>query len=375
MEELSFLNAIELLAGFQAFLFAIYLFFKKEGNQLSNYFIAIFIILLAYNVLDFFANRFIDEFSGYLATFLQLTLFAAPAVLYFHIKTALYTDYKLVKRDILHLLPLVLIYLVSIPVIHKESISGEELKGVSIAYYAYLYLSLFIYLYFSYKEFKSHKSVFLENYSNSDLKRYRYIKNLILIVLVLFVLSFINFLFRYAYQVESFSFAPYVVIITLLMLFSWLIYNGLKSPELFIDKRFAQPLANNKMKYKEGKTPLISSEEVKRQVVVVEDFMKNEEPFLDASLTLHSLAGKTEIPAKDLSLLINHHLSKHFFDFVNEYRIEKAKELLSSPDRKEYTVLEILYEVGFNSKSSFNTAFKKHCGLTPTEYRKSQSTA
>ena len=44
-------------------------------------------------------------------------------------------------------------------------------------------------------------------------------------------------------------------------------------------------------------------------------------------------------------------------------------ELLASNDRKEYTILKILYEVGFNSKSSFNTAFKKHTGLTPTEYR------
>lgn len=67
------------------------------------------------------------------------------------------------------------------------------------------------------------------------------------------------------------------------------------------------------------------------------------------------------------------HLNKHFFDFVNEYRIEKAKELLTHPERKEYTVLEILYEVGFNSKSSFNTAFKKRTGLTPTEYRRKNS--
>nr|WP_320000773.1 helix-turn-helix domain-containing protein [uncultured Draconibacterium sp.] len=67
---------------------------------------------------------------------------------------------------------------------------------------------------------------------------------------------------------------------------------------------------------------------------------------------------------------LKHHEKKFInTNFVNEYRIEKAMELLASNDRKEYTILKILYEVGFNSKSSFNTAFKKHTGLTPTEYR------
>jgi len=230
MEELSFLNAIELMAGFQAFLFAIYLFFKKEGRQLSNSFIAIFIILLAYNILEFFVHRYIEEFSEQLASFIQLSIYAAPAVLYFHIKTALYSDYKFVKRDLVHLIPVLLLYIATIP--------EEAETGISIAYYACLYVLLFVYLFLSYRELKTHKSIFLENYSSSDLKRYKYIENLILIVLVMFILSIINIFTRFFYHLESFSFISYVVISTVLILFSWLTFNGLKSPELFIDKRF-----------------------------------------------------------------------------------------------------------------------------------------
>lgn len=55
---------------------------------------------------------------------------------------------------------------------------------------------------------------------------------------------------------------------------------------------------------------------------------------------------------------------------MNEYRIEKAMEILKDPSQKELTVLEILYQVGFNSKSSFNTSFKKYTGKTPTDFRK-----
>ena len=101
--------------------------------------------------------------------------------------------------------------------------------------------------------------------------------------------------------------------------------------------------------------------------------MENEKPFLNTSLTVKDLSKEIKIPARELSVLINHKLGMHFFDFVNSYRIKNAMQLLTDPKSKKVTVLEILYEVGFNSKSSFNTAFKKHTGFTPTAYRKTHS--
>ena len=56
-------------------------------------------------------------------------------------------------------------------------------------------------------------------------------------------------------------------------------------------------------------------------------------------------------------------------DFINTYRIEKAKERLLHPKDEKETILEVMYEVGFNSKSSFNTVFKKKTGLTPSQYK------
>ena len=98
--------------------------------------------------------------------------------------------------------------------------------------------------------------------------------------------------------------------------------------------------------------------------------MLENEPFLDPSLTIYDLSKQIGMSTKDLSLLINHELNQHFFDFVNGFRIRKAMEILQDPSKKDLTVLEILYDVGFNSKSSFNTAFKKYTQLTPTQYRK-----
>jgi AraC-like DNA-binding protein len=96
--------------------------------------------------------------------------------------------------------------------------------------------------------------------------------------------------------------------------------------------------------------------------------METEKPYLDDALTLQKLAEKISIPEKQLSILINQSAGKHFFDFINEFRINYAKTLLK--EQPQLTVLEVLYEAGFNSKSSFYTAFKKETGITPTDYRK-----
>lgn len=374
---ITFLNAIELLAGFQAFLFAIYLIFNKEGKKLSNYFIALFIMLLAYNVLDFFADFIFNRWSENIKTFLQLFIYLAAPALYLHIKTSLFSNYKLKVKDIWHSLPFLLLLGIVVWLITVEYIRGDVSEKteriIGLFFYAILYLQTFFYLYLSYRQLKKHKEIFFENYSNTNTKRYAYIANLILLVAVLYFLSMVNIFTRWVFHFESFSFISYVVITAVLILFCWLIILGLRSPELFINEAEAQPSVKKLIKLNTDSSKSSSETEINELSKRVNNHMKEAEPFLDASLTLHTLAKETGISSRELSILINHHLNKHFFDFVNEYRIEKAMELLTSPDRKEYTVLEILYEVGFNSKSSFNTAFKKHTGLTPTEYRRRNS--
>ncbi|GAB3121730.1 helix-turn-helix domain-containing protein [Novispirillum itersonii] len=99
--------------------------------------------------------------------------------------------------------------------------------------------------------------------------------------------------------------------------------------------------------------------------------MTRDTPYLDPLLTLPRLALKTGTTANTLSAVLNQHLGVNFFDFVNGYRVDDAARLLlACPDR---TVLDIAMEVGFNSKSTFNAAFKKHTGTTPSAWRKTGS--
>lgn len=101
------------------------------------------------------------------------------------------------------------------------------------------------------------------------------------------------------------------------------------------------------------------------------DTMKRDSLYLDPLLTLPRLALKTGTSANTVSAVLNQHLGVNFFDFVNSYRVDDAGRLLiADPDR---TVLDIAMDVGFNSKSTFNAAFKKHTGTTPTLWRKERS--
>ena len=73
-----------------------------------------------------------------------------------------------------------------------------------------------------------------------------------------------------------------------------------------------------------------------------------------------------------LSQIINERLNKNFFELVNAHRIKEAKKRLLDPDAEPLTILAIAFEVGFNSKSAFNAAFKKYTRMTPTQFREAQ---
>ena len=102
----------------------------------------------------------------------------------------------------------------------------------------------------------------------------------------------------------------------------------------------------------------------------LEKFMREEKPYLDPDLTISDLSNKLGIQRHYLTQTINERLQKNFFMYVNEYRVREAKRMMDDENCKDYTLLRIAYESGFNSKSGFNTIFKRLTGYTPSEYKK-----
>jgi AraC-like DNA-binding protein len=141
------------------------------------------------------------------------------------------------------------------------------------------------------------------------------------------------------------------------------IYRGLKQPYQFfgIEKELPKTKSDSNM---------ISDEECKIYLEKLFSYMSAEKPYLISTLTIKELSERLEMNPRILSRIINEKKHQNFFDFINSYRIDDAKMILSNPAKRKMTILEVLYDVGFNSKSVFNTTFKKYTGVTPTEYRK-----
>lgn len=102
----------------------------------------------------------------------------------------------------------------------------------------------------------------------------------------------------------------------------------------------------------------------------LEQKMLTEKWYLEEDLTMPSLANKMGISAHQLSELLNSQLEKNFYEYINHFRLQQAKRMLSEDSFLHLTVSDIAYQSGFNNKNSFYRFFKQDTGMTPTNYRK-----
>lgn len=117
-------------------------------------------------------------------------------------------------------------------------------------------------------------------------------------------------------------------------------------------------------KYERSFLKGIDTEKIRERLI---SLMEEDKIYRDSELTLQSMAESLLLTPHQLSQFLNEQLRTSFTGFLNKYRIEEAKQLLRK--KTGHTVLTICYFVGFNSKSAFNTVFKRFTGRTPTEYR------
>ncbi len=101
----------------------------------------------------------------------------------------------------------------------------------------------------------------------------------------------------------------------------------------------------------------------------IRDHLIKEQRYLDPLLSLNTLAGEVSVSPGHLSRLINTHGQRNFTDFINALRVEQAKTILLDPEFENYTIAAIGLECGFNSKSTFYSAFKKFTSQSPTAFR------
>ena len=170
-----------------------------------------------------------------------------------------------------------------------------------------------------------------------------------------------------AFQTIEFQQAAYAGTLTAVAsLLGTLVYFAVKRP------RYFKGLTDEEFKSPEETTDTVvrPSAADSEAFAEIEAIILREKLFCQPHLTLFDLANHTRLAERDLSRLINQVSGRTFCDYINAFRIEETARLLTSSDLPEKTILEIAFDAGFTSKSTFNAVFKKDRGVTPSEFRR-----
>jgi AraC-like DNA-binding protein len=176
------------------------------------------------------------------------------------------------------------------------------------------------------------------------------------LVLISCVMGFLGY-FEFAVMLGTFSNLPPMLLMSAMVIYS---------QTLPINIKVFDPPTPPQQQDNENKAVSFKSEQLEK----IEDLMERVKIYQDPDLRLEGLADCMKISARSVSALLNGHFKKSFYDFINHYRVLDAKAQLRCADSKNKTIQRIFEDAGFNSKTTFNTLFKKITGYTPSDYRK-----
>lgn len=325
--------------------------------------------------------------------FVQGLLFGP--LLYLYVKTITNFDYKFHRKDWLHFIPglLYIIWTIIVVVVDKLILkkyylmNGDSDPDFDFWYQALQKISIVVYLILSILYYRQYKKYVNYEMSFADAANISWLKNFLIafgIITMLPVVQDILELFpffknqivyvRSWYYFMGFALVVYYIAINGYNAVSIPLRKLLFEPELLL--QYQQPAllsAPAQALVQDTEFELVSNQlkedtaflQWKEKIVSV---MEEEKLYQDAELTLTQLSKKLSTNPSVLSKVINQGFQLNFNDFVNSYRINAVTQMLKAGEQKKQTLLGIAYDCGFNSKATFNRAFKKQTGLSPKEW-------
>lgn len=302
-----------------------------------------------------------------------ITLSYGPLI-YLYLQASIRKDFKMNGRQFLHFILPAVFFLVTIlhlffpdtaeqhSFLRKDLVIPWQLRMIGLV--ILLYITSYCVL--SARSINRHRRFVLEHSSYSDELHSKWLILLFPIFLLPFLFVIFNFIFLRPFELPlpAIGAAIMLMILNTLLIFVPQIFAGFPK-----ELRADQEEDLRPPKYQSSSLEEPQKDRLFEQVI---RFMAIEKAFLRQDLTLQQLADSLKINSKYLSQVINEKSGKHFMDFVNEYRVNLAKEILHKPTYDHYTIVAIAQEVGFNSRSAFYASFKKFTGQTPSEYKAAQ---
>lgn len=344
------------------------LFSIKSGNKLANKLLALFLLVLAFFIIDLVIMD-----SGYYKTFPHLyglsgvVDFLLPIPLYFYIKALTNPDFRLSRKNLYHLIPFFLILLLEAPNLFLNfdekvaAITAELIAEPDTFFFVAMGLVHIYVLSYFIASFRLIKQTSKKDLPEKTINRIKWLKVLLIVLVVIATISTILDFIPSLIEIDDFLTPFFLTIFIYGMGFM-----GIRQSELFTaDRLFEKP-----DKYKKS---TLSDELVDKTMKKLDVLMNEEKIYREGNISLPILAKKIHLTTHQLSQILNERLDKNFFNYISEQRINEAKETLLNKSSKNITMLELSLDIGFNSLSAFNTAFKKHTGMSPTEFRKQHS--
>ena len=364
-----FIDIVLFILFFQLISVTPFLLFYQGNRKTSNRILAAFLFAKALCISNFITLRLYDFFYAHCPHLFfvgsSFTILWGP-LLYFYTKSMTVNQFHFRKRDTLHFVPF-LIHLTSMTVLfHRfDAETKRQLLDSNFLPHEYFtwmsnynHVTFFLYTAAALYLVLDYRRQIKENYSAIEAINLTWLMTILIAFSTKWILDVaFSLLMNTKYAIIPLTLSR-VVLFTFVNV---LIYQGFKYPVIF---RGSEIKLHSRRK--------VSLSEMLREQYMekLEKIMEKQKPYLQPDLSLVELAEMVAIPPRSLSEVINISYGQNFYDFINRYRIKESEQLLTDPMPRFKTTLEILYEVGFNSKSSFHTAFKKTTGMTPSEFKK-----
>lgn len=349
---LAILTAILLL------IFSTFLFTHKKGNIASHKFLASFLFANALYIIDFSLSAIMEVTGISLIWFNGIGTsfgFLFGPLLYFYTKSITQKDFSLKALYLFHLF---IFFFFFVAAVLRINISENYLFTV-------LYLQTTPYIIACFILILRYRNAIKNYFSSIDKLNLTWMLYVVGAFFIMWMVDFIDFALINLRSI-GYKTSGYLIFLSLAINFIFAIlifYKALQHPEILSGLVETE----QHTKYEQSRLTNLEKTEYLQKLSA---YFNNQKPYLNPELTITEVAKELNVSVKYLSQVINESLGKNFYDFINSYRIEEAKVQLTRQTDSKKTVLEVLYESGFNSKSAFNSAFKKHTGFTPTEYRK-----
>ncbi len=283
---------------------------------------------------------------------------------------------KPLNRFYIHLLPFVLVTLTTAGLVlisvvpmssHAQGLRASGILGFPRVVSASTYILLWVYYFLCTKALAQYCAKLKKTSSFIELENQAWIQKSLLALLLAY--SAIGLVYLLNHGSADLPVNQYQAIFAATLIF-YMGYTTLLHPSLFINNTSALPEPHREVEAEAGryeKSGLTHelSNDIRAQLLV---FMETGRPYLEAELNLSSLATRMSLSEHHLSQVINIG-DENFYDFISHYRVNEVKRKLSAVEYRDTSILEIALASGFNSKATFNRAFKKAMNITPSVYR------